>query len=109
MLPTPALVTVLVQEFLLLEGGFIVLLFGLMALGNHLIDGGGGRWARVARRRAPVIMPAPRAAAGRKRGAVCAAGTMLHMPPSSAARSRIERRPNPATGPKRERDLRSGS
>ncbi len=42
-------VTVLVQEFLLLEGGFIVLLFGVMALGDHLIASGGGRWARVAR------------------------------------------------------------
>ena len=41
--------TVLVQEFLLLEGGFIVLLFGVIALGDHLIASGGGRWARAAR------------------------------------------------------------
>ncbi len=42
-------VTVFVQEFLLFEGGLVVLLFGVMALGDYLAAAGAPRWGQGAR------------------------------------------------------------
>ena len=41
--------TVIVKEFLLDEGGWVVLLFGVIALADHLAAAGARRWAQAAR------------------------------------------------------------
>lgn len=42
-------ITVFVKEFLLFEGGLIVLLFGVMVLGGYVATAGSRRWGQAAR------------------------------------------------------------